>query len=191
MPPGSPARDGVPAHAYPAASAPVTGKLAQRDFDLGRHLGLLEGGGSPPAATGILITPADSKADWLRAGQALHRLLLHASRRVFASLHTPAAGVAAHPRRGHGPPRAAPASRRWCSKFGRGDSAAATARRPADDILTRPGQAHPQASQAIPQARRAPQSRSRYGVITSDWGIQLTRASALVLGPLVIPPICY
>jgi nitroreductase len=56
-PPGSPARDGVPAYAYLAASAPVTGKLAQRDFDLGRHLGLLEGGGSPPAATGILITP--------------------------------------------------------------------------------------------------------------------------------------
>jgi hypothetical protein len=87
-PQGSPAHDGIPAYAYPAASAPVTGQLAQRDFDLGRHLGLAEGGGSPPAATGIVITPADSKADWLHAGQALHRLLLHAaSRWVFASLH--------------------------------------------------------------------------------------------------------
>ena len=87
-PQGSPARDGVPASAFPAAGAPVTGRLAQRDIDLSRHLGLLEGGGSPPAAICIVITPADSKPDWLRAGQALHRLLLHAaSQWVSASLH--------------------------------------------------------------------------------------------------------
>ena len=37
----------------------------------------------------MLLTPGDGRADWLRAGQALHRLLAHAaSQWVFASLHT-------------------------------------------------------------------------------------------------------
>ena len=37
----------------------------------------------------MLLTGTDGRADWLRAGQALHRLLAHAaSRWVFASLHT-------------------------------------------------------------------------------------------------------
>jgi nitroreductase len=85
---GSPARDGVPAQAFPATAAREPGRLPQRDFDLGRGLGLLTTGG-PPAATAVLLTAADGRADWLRAGQALHRLLAHAaSRRVFASLHT-------------------------------------------------------------------------------------------------------
>ena len=85
---GSPARDGVPAQAFPATAAREPGRLPQRDFDLGRGLGLLTTGG-PPAATAVLLTAADGRADWLRAGQALHRLLAHAaSRWVFASLHT-------------------------------------------------------------------------------------------------------
>jgi nitroreductase len=84
-----PAYDGVPAHAFPAGTGPQPGQLPQRDFDLGRGLGLLPGGGPPPAATGVLVTPDDDRADWLRAGQALHRLLAHAaSKWVFASLHT-------------------------------------------------------------------------------------------------------
>jgi nitroreductase len=85
---GSPARDGVPAQTFPTTGAREPGWLTQRDFDLGRGLGQLATGG-PPAATAVLLTAADSRADWLRAGQALHRLLAHAaSRRVFASLHT-------------------------------------------------------------------------------------------------------
>ncbi len=88
-PPGSPARDGVPGYAFPRRRQPAAGHLAQRDFDLGRGLGMLDGPGSRPAATAVLITTADEPADWLRAGQALHRLLLHAaSRWIFASLHT-------------------------------------------------------------------------------------------------------
>jgi DNA-binding GntR family transcriptional regulator len=56
---------------------------------LGRGLGLLDDGGPPPAATAVLLTPGDGRADWLRAGQALHRLLAHAaSNWVFASLYT-------------------------------------------------------------------------------------------------------
>jgi hypothetical protein len=123
-PQGSQARDGVPAYAYPAASAPAGGKLAQRDFDLGRHLGLLEGRGAPPAATGILITPADTKADWLRAGQALHWLLLHAAGQwVFASLHTQP--LESPPIRAEIKARfALPGIPRWCSS-----SATATAPR--------------------------------------------------------------
>jgi hypothetical protein len=84
-----PARDGVPARAFPAQPGRQPGRLPQRDFDLGRGFGLLDAGGPPPAATAVLLTPGDGRADWLRAGQALHRLLAHAaSEWVFASLHT-------------------------------------------------------------------------------------------------------
>jgi hypothetical protein len=84
-----PAHDGIPAHAFPASASRQPGQLPQRDFDLGRGLGLLPAGGPPPAATAVLLTAGDGRADWLRAGQALHRLLAHAaSKWVFASLHT-------------------------------------------------------------------------------------------------------
>jgi hypothetical protein len=84
-----PAPDGIPAHAFPATPGRQPGQLPQRDFDLGRGLGLLPGGGPPPAATAALLTTGDDRADWLRAGQALHRLLAHAATKwVFASLHT-------------------------------------------------------------------------------------------------------
>ena len=64
-------------------------RLPQRDFDVDRGLGLLPGGGEPPDATAVLLTRGDRRADWLHAGQALHRLLLHAtSKWVFASLYT-------------------------------------------------------------------------------------------------------
>jgi hypothetical protein len=88
-PGGSRARDGVSGYTFPGRYPPVAGRLAQRDFDLSRGLGLLDGGGARPAATAVLITADDQPADWLRAGQALHRLLLRAaSRWVFASMHT-------------------------------------------------------------------------------------------------------
>jgi nitroreductase len=84
-----PARDGVSAHAFPAAAEDQPGRLPQRDFDLGRGMGLLPVGGPPPAVTAVLLTRRDGRGDWLRAGQALHRLLAHAaSKWVFASLYT-------------------------------------------------------------------------------------------------------
>lgn len=84
-----PARDGVPAQAFPSGHRDQDGRLRQRDFDLGRDLGWLETSGPPAAATAVLLTSRDAPADWLRAGQALHRLLAHAATRwVFASLHT-------------------------------------------------------------------------------------------------------
>ncbi len=89
---GSTARDGIPAQAFPVTRIPTTsqlGRLRQRDFDLGRELGLLTSGGPPAAATAVLVTRGDHRADWLHAGQALHRLLAHAADRwVFASLYT-------------------------------------------------------------------------------------------------------
>jgi|SRR6266567_3322039 len=87
--PGSGARDGVPATAFPAGADVRRGRLGQRDFDLSRGLGTLDAAGPAPAATAVLLTPGDSRGDWLCAGQALHRLLARAaSRWVFASLHT-------------------------------------------------------------------------------------------------------
>ncbi len=85
----STARDGVPAHAFPAVAAREPGQLPQRDFDLGRGIGLLPAGGPAPAMTAVLSTTGDSVNDWLCAGQALYRLLLDAaSHWVFASLNT-------------------------------------------------------------------------------------------------------
>ncbi len=85
----SQARDGVPAHAFPAAPGRAPGQLPQRDFDLGRGFGLLPGGGPVPAVAAVLFTSGDGQQDWLAAGQALHRLLLRAATRwVFASLET-------------------------------------------------------------------------------------------------------
>jgi hypothetical protein len=82
-------RDGVPAHAFPAEPSRDAGRLPQRDFDLGRGLGLLPADGPAPPVTAVLFTAGDHQGDWLRAGQALQRLLLHAaSQWVFASLNT-------------------------------------------------------------------------------------------------------
>jgi nitroreductase len=95
-PPGSSARDGIPASAIAASTGPRPGRLVQRDLARGeRGLGRdkspkpVEPGGAPPAATGVLLTSADTKADWLRAGQALHRILTHAATYwVFATLYS-------------------------------------------------------------------------------------------------------
>jgi nitroreductase len=85
----SPARDGVPAHAFPAERGHAPAQLPQRDFDLGRGLGLASAGGPPPPVTAALFTPGDSERDWLQAGQALQRLLLRAAAEwVFALLNT-------------------------------------------------------------------------------------------------------
>ena len=135
-PVGSPARDGIPAYAFPASLPSLRGRLALRDFDLGRGWGQLDGaGGSPPAVTAVLTTNGDDRADWMRAGQALHRLLVHAaSRWVFASLHTQPLEYA--------PLRAQiRAQLGLCGEpqvvlqFGRADIAPVTARRPIGELL--------------------------------------------------------
>jgi nitroreductase len=83
------ARDGIPAAALASSTGRLARRLPQRDFDLGRGIARLPSGGAPPSATAVLLTSGDRRADWLRAGQALYRLLLHAaSQRVSASLYT-------------------------------------------------------------------------------------------------------
>jgi len=83
------ARDGVSAGTFPVAAASQPGRLPQRDFDLGRGIGQLATDGPPAAATAVLITLGDGPADWLRAGQAMHCVLIRAATAwVFASLHT-------------------------------------------------------------------------------------------------------
>ena len=105
-PAGSTARDGVPAAARTFQEATDEGsgsggrhprrrgiadnaaqiRLPRRDFG---EPGTEQADDLPPAATAVLTTPGDTAADWLRAGQALQRLLLRAATRwVFASLQT-------------------------------------------------------------------------------------------------------
>jgi nitroreductase len=129
------ARDGVPAQAFTAKASRQRGRLPQRDFDLGRGLGLLDGGGPLPAATAVLLTPGDGRADWLRAGQALHRLLAHAaSEWVFASLYSQpleAAAIRAVIR----DRLALPGAPQMLLQLGLAHTAQATARRPASDLI--------------------------------------------------------
>lgn len=89
---GSAARDGVPARARVAgvakgpAGAPASDRFPGRDFGLP---GTEDDIGTPPSATAVLLTAGDTTADWLRAGQALDRVLLRAAARwVFASLQS-------------------------------------------------------------------------------------------------------
>jgi hypothetical protein len=136
----STARDGVPAASL-AAGPPGRvphGKLRQRDFDLGRGLARLPGQAAgdeaPSLATAVLLTPGDRRADWLRAGQALQRLLLHAAANwVFASLHTQpmedpvARDLIRDTLCLHGNPQ-------LLLQLGRADTAASTPRRPPGEV---------------------------------------------------------
>jgi hypothetical protein len=81
------------------------------------------------------MTPDDTPADWLRAGQALDRLLLRAAARwVFASLQSQPIESPRHRRviralaGGHGHPQ-------LLLQFGRANTAAATPRRPQAEML--------------------------------------------------------
>ena len=86
-----PARPGTGCPRAPSLRRPaaVPGRLPQRDFDLGRGLGLITACGPAAPVTAVLATRGDRRRDWLRAGQALHRLLLHAAAEwAFASLNS-------------------------------------------------------------------------------------------------------
>ena len=139
--PGSVARDGVPVSAYPAfvtaPEGPVgQGRLPRRDFDLGRGWAGTTADGGPPAATAVVTTGADTPADWLRAGQALQRLLLHAATSwVSASIYTeplefePIRGLIRSGLRLAAAPQ-------MVLQFGRVQTMQATARRPVNEVLS-------------------------------------------------------
>jgi hypothetical protein len=141
-PAGSTARDGVPAHARTGSErwsapgrrqeGPAHERLPRRDFGLPGDLAV---GGPLPSATAVLTTTGDEPADWIRAGQALHRLLLRAAGRwVFASLQSlplesPGLRAAIRDYLGlRGYPQ-------LLLQFGRANTAAATPRRPVAEII--------------------------------------------------------
>jgi hypothetical protein len=128
---GSQSRDGVPAHAFPARPGRKPGWVPERDFDLGRGLGLQPDGGSAAAVTAVLVTACDSEEDWLRAGQALNRLLLHAaSQWCFAQpLQAAAARTLIRSR------LALPGAPQLLLQFGVSRTARSVGRRPAADLL--------------------------------------------------------
>jgi len=133
--PASRARDGVPASAFAASAGGHPDQLRQRDFDLGRGLGQLTAEQTPPAAVMALLTLRDSRADWLRAGQALHRLLLRAATAwVFARIDTQpleAAAVRALVRER----LALPGAPQVLLQLGIAHTAPATARRPPAELI--------------------------------------------------------
>lgn len=134
--PGSMSRDGVPVTAIAEPHGRIAGRLADRDLDLGHGLGRLPSGGAPAAVTAALVSRSDAAVDWIRTGQALHRLLLHAaSAWVFGSLHSQALdarGIRAlvQTKLGlPGPPQV-------LIELGVSRAAPATARRPPSELIT-------------------------------------------------------
>jgi hypothetical protein len=145
--PGSRARDGVPASCYPPTGTEppawgIPGRLTGRDFDLGRGEGTVaaaEGAhDGPPAATAVLASRSDSMADWLRTGQALHRLMVTAAASwVFASLSSQSldTDIARHGMRFELGLTGVP---QLVLQFGRAHSTEVTARRPVEEFLSLP-----------------------------------------------------
>jgi hypothetical protein len=89
-PPGSERLDGVHEEAYPRDPDDTEPHFAERDLARGHGWGMT--GGEPREATGVvalLTTAEDGRIDWLRAGQALQRVLLRAAEDdVSAAFHT-------------------------------------------------------------------------------------------------------
>ncbi|PWI13214.1 nitroreductase [Streptomyces sp. Act143] len=128
------ATDGVPEYAFGPRRR--DGRAPQRDFAGRRPVadrGSVSFESSPHLA--LLSTPADTTADWLRAGQALERVLLEAtSAGLAASLtsHPLESGdlrtLARDPVAGHGPVQ-------MVLRLGYGPLGPATPRRPVRDVL--------------------------------------------------------
>jgi hypothetical protein len=93
--PGSGRRDGVHDDAYPRAHEHTDPYFAERDFARGQGWGVL--GDDQQDAIGVVVlltTDADERAAWLRAGQALQRVLLCAAEdEISAAFHTQALEV--------------------------------------------------------------------------------------------------
>ncbi len=92
--------------------------------------------GPPPAATAVLATAADTPDDWLRAGQALNRLLLRAATRwVFASLQSQPIESPRY-REQVRDLLELPGQPQMLLQFGRANTAPATPRRPQAEVRT-------------------------------------------------------
>ena len=140
---GSAATDGVPPASYPARAEHTDPDFPGRDFAHGRGWGL------PPLSTapwprsagvaGLLTTADDCQVDWINAGQALQRILLTASTvGVAAGLHTQPLELdwlreSIRTRLSDG------AYPQMVLRFGAVIQAAASVRRPPDDVLSASG----------------------------------------------------
>ncbi|MFC6085850.1 Acg family FMN-binding oxidoreductase [Sphaerisporangium aureirubrum] len=92
-PPGSRHGDGVPAEAYPREPRRTSPHFAQRDYAHGHAWGTGEDrrGETTTGVVALLTTRADDRPAWIAAGQALQRVLLHATAHgVSAAFHTQA-----------------------------------------------------------------------------------------------------
>lgn len=94
-PPGTTRGDGVPADAYPANPDRTEPDFAQRDYSRDHLWGYdrppRRDRPTSPGLVAVLSTIDDTREDWLRAGQALQRVLLFASAHgVRAAFHTQA-----------------------------------------------------------------------------------------------------
>ncbi|NRQ37705.1 hypothetical protein HII36_38630 [Nonomuraea sp. NN258] len=99
-PPGSSRTDGVPADGYPRRATATDPPFAQRDYawrhdwgssDQGTGRSGGQGAGTSTGVVALLTTRADSRQEWIAAGQALqHVLLLAAAHGVSAAFHTQA-----------------------------------------------------------------------------------------------------
>ena len=138
--PGSARADGVPPESYPARAEHTDPDFPSRDFAHGHGWGL------PPLSTAswhrsagvaaLLTTAHDRPADWINAGQALQRILLTASiSGVAVALHTQPLefGWLRETIRTGLSDGAYP---QLVLRFGTVIQAAASVRRPPDDVLT-------------------------------------------------------
>ena len=120
----------------PGRGRGATGRLPQRDFDLGRGWGFSPSGGPPAPVTAILVAHGEDEQSWLRTGQALQRILLRAaSQWVFAGLQTQplqSASVRAQIR-GSLTPTGSP---QLLLELGVARTTHPTARRPASEVTT-------------------------------------------------------
>ena len=136
------ARDGVPARAARGVGESGEQRFRQRDFGVtgsGRSVqqpGAGDEPGEPPVVTAVLATAADTADDWLKAGQALNRLLLRAATRwVFASLQSQPLESARH-REQVSELLGLTGQPQMLLQFGRANTAPATPRRPQAEFRT-------------------------------------------------------
>ncbi len=129
--------DGIPAGALPARPlhepAPVRGDLtsaapsvaaASADYELFPQLG-------------VLTTAGDEPSDWLRAGQALQRVLLTATTHGLSASFLYQSIELRDMRGDSAPAWPWPENPQMVIRFGFGKHAAGAPRRPVDDVLTR------------------------------------------------------
>jgi len=131
------AREGIPAEALPSKPrrepAPIRGDLAAASPAIARPSADYEQ--FPQLA--VLTTARDEPADWLRAGQALQRVLLTATAHGVSASFLYQSIELRDMRGDEAPAWPFPENPQMVIRLGYGKPAAASPRRPMDDVLTR------------------------------------------------------